>query len=259
MRQGSLVDCIITEPDSFEERYVVKPADLPKRPTETQLTTGESSKPGTKARAAWEDAQAREAEWAKWEEESEGREVVSAEWVERAEQIRDVLLTDSEIGPRLRDATLSCQEGWQWSNPELGLCLYKPDLETEGGGLWDLKKTQSANPRKFGRLAYDFGYDLQLAHYHDGYQSRHWGPPSEAGIIAYEFEPPFDYAILPFSSELLLHGEERRQKAHQRIREWHKSSCPASYGLATLELPPWIKNPASPEPEPLSIDDIKLF
>lgn len=258
MRQGSLADCLITEPGLFDQLYIVRPGDLPKRPTALQLQTGEDSRPGTKARAAWEDAQARESEWLAWEEEAKGREVVPRAWVENAEKVREVLLADPEIGPRLRDALPSSQVGWQWHDPDLGPCLYKPDLETQAGGLWDLKKSRSAHPRLFASAAYDYGYDLQLAHYSKGYGSRHWGPPTETGIIAYEFDPPFDYCLLTASPELLAHGAERRLRGFQRISELLQAEVFPSHEPQTLELPAWVKG-QGPEPEPMSIDEIELF
>ena len=259
MRQGSLVDCLITQPDQIETRYAVLPVGMPKRPTELQLSTGESSKPGTKARAAWEDAQAREAEWLDWEQALEGREIVPGEWIERAERIRDVLLADPEVGARLRDASPTCQAGWQWMDQDLGLCLYKPDLETQSGGLWDLKKSRSASPRMFRRAAYDYGYDLQLAHYEVGYIDQHWGPPSEVGIIAYEFDSPFDYALLPATSEFLAYGKQRRLEAYEKIMRWNDSEFLASYGVEPLDVPAWVKG-REPEPEPVaSMEEIALF
>lgn len=258
MRQGSLVDCLITQPSLFDQRYAIRPDDLPKRPTELQLETGENSRPGTKARAAWEDAQSREAEWLAWEKESQGRETVPAGWVERAEQIQAVLLGDSEVGARLRDASPSCQEGWLWHDPVLGPCLYKPDLETQSGGLLDLKKSRSANPRMFSRAVLEFCYDLQASHYQEGFISRHWGPPTELGWIVYEFEPPFDFALIFPDRELVEHGGKRRHEAFEKITAWRATDDLPSYPVTTVSLPAWVKG-HEPEPTPLTMDEIKLF
>jgi hypothetical protein len=61
---GSALHAMLLEPEDWQEQFVTIPADAPKRPTETQLTTGADSKPGTKVHTAWMDAQARELWWA---------------------------------------------------------------------------------------------------------------------------------------------------------------------------------------------------
>lgn len=75
---GNMLHTLLLEPELYATRYVVEPADLPKRPTAKQLEEP-SAKPGTKAHDAWRDAMAREAAWQVFEKSlPPGAQVVTA-------------------------------------------------------------------------------------------------------------------------------------------------------------------------------------
>jgi hypothetical protein len=256
MRQGSLVDCILTQPDRFEETYMVLPSDLPSRPTAKQLTTGEDSRPGTKARAAWEDAQAREREWIAFQEESKGRELISAAWMENAQRIYDVAMADPDIGPLFRDRLPSTQEGWLWIDKQGHVCAYLPDLETQAGGLWDLKKTIDTAPRPASAVAYKRAFDLQLAHYGLGYENQHKQPPDHYGIIFFDWDEPHETLVMDADEDFIAMGHRRRQRAFERIHEWDASGVYPTHPRSVLSPPPWEK-PGGRTTEPLP--EIELF
>ena len=118
MRQGSLVDCLITCPDEFDEKYVLMPVDAPKRPTSTQLNAKKPSEATMEAIQFWHDFQA----------ELGAREAISQEWMENALRIVNVLNADATIGPILAMERQS-QVPHFWIDPEhLADCKYKPDL-----------------------------------------------------------------------------------------------------------------------------------
>lgn len=258
MRQGSLCDCVITTPEIAEARYIVMPADLPRRPTEKQLTDGKDSRPGTKAHDAYLDAQDREAQWVEFEARRAGRELVSADWWDRALAIRDVLMSDPEIRARLDDALVTSQLPHLWRDG-LRECRYMPDLETAGGGLWDLKKAASASPRAITRQTYDLAYDIQLAHYREGFSDRHGEPPRELGLIAYEWEPPHDYALLPASDDLVALGMKRREEAFERVADCMAADKWPSHGTVLLDPPSWLKDSTSSAEGGVDPSSIVLF
>lgn len=261
MRQGSLVDTFITQPEKAEQRYLVLPADAPKRPTAKQLQDGRNSRPGTKIHDAYLDAQAREKWWEEFFPTIGKREVVTQEWWDRAEAIREVLMAHPEIGPRLRDALVTSQDPHLWFDEGMGeWCRYLPDLETDSGELWDLKKARSCSPRAMVAQAYALAYDLQLSHYDSGYCDRHRGKPTQIGLICYEWDWPHDSILMPASDTLIALGYERRNLARRLIRECEEAGVWPSHETTELTPPRWLMRgepqPEEPAPTP---DPIVLF
>jgi hypothetical protein len=258
MRQGSLCDCVITQPDKAHERYCVMPADAPRRPTAKQLTDGQDSKPGTKARDAWQEAQDREAWWQQFTADLGSREIISPDWWTRAETIRDVLMADPEVGAMLRAAMLTSQTPHAWVDDMGRECRYLPDLETASGGLWDLKKAASANPRRVIAQSYQLAYDIQLEHYGIGFADRYGQRPVEAGLICYEWDAPHDYVVMPATPELLALGSQRREAVIQQIEAWRAAGDWPSHGRHPLDPPAWMNDSSGGEGG-LSPESITLF
>lgn len=259
MRQGSLCDCLITQPDKAAERYAVMPTDAPRRPTAKQLTDGQDSKPGTKARDTWQDAQEREAWWVQFTADLGRREVISPDWWSRAEQIREVLFADPEIGAMLRDALSTSQTPHVWIDEDGRECRYLPDLETGAGGLWDLKKAASTSPRKMAAQSYQLAYDIQIAHYGRGFADRYGENPIETGLICYEWDSPHDYIVMPATPELLALGAQRCDAALQRIESWRAAGEWPSHGRHPLDPPAWLNRDGSGQESGLSPESIILF
>jgi hypothetical protein len=74
---GNLFHCRLLEPELFDQRYLVLPADAPKRPTVKQLEGPKPKKDGTyntetTAYANWQDAMVRAAWWRAFEAEHPG-------------------------------------------------------------------------------------------------------------------------------------------------------------------------------------------
>lgn len=256
MKQGALVDCLLTQPHRFEQRYCVLPADLPRRPTAKQLTTGQDSKPGTKAHSEWINAQSREREWQEFEIQSQCRELIPLEWMITAERIREVVLADPDCGPLFADAMPSGQEGFRWIDEGGHVCCYLPDLETQSGGLWDLKKARDAAPRPSRATAFQRAYDIQSAHYGLGYEVRHGQPPDHYGFIFFDWDPPHETLVLDCTPDFVEMGLRRREEAFERIHHWDSSGVYPSHPRAELAPPPWMRSDAqTTEPFP----EIQLF
>lgn len=248
MRQGSLVDRLITEADSFHEFYVVVPADAPKKPTSTQLNAKKPSEATVEAIQFWDNFNAS----------LKGREVISLEWLANAQRIVDVLHDDPTIGPILRQSR-SSQMPHFWMDSEHGVeCRYKPDLETEDGSLIDLKKGASANPRYFDSQAYKLGYDIQLDHYRKGYFDLHRKEPTRAGFICYEWLWPHDCALRIVDADYLAFGEQRRRDAILKIAACAASGEYPSYGESAMSSPRFASSTASTADIDLS-QEIELF
>jgi hypothetical protein len=227
MRQGSLVDCLITCPDEFDEKYVLAPIDAPKRPTSTQLNAKKPSEATIEAIQFWQDFDAMIG----------AREVISSDWFINAVQITETLAKDSVIGPILAMERQS-QVPHFWIDPDHGLQMkYKPDLEPADGSLLDLKKGATAKPSLFERQAYSLGYDIQIDHYSSGFVDLHDKSPTRCGFVVYEWRYPHDCALVIVDDAYLGLGRERRQSAIEKMHEYERSAEYPSYGEVTITRP----------------------
>jgi hypothetical protein len=139
MRQGSLLDCMMTEPQDFARRYVAKP---------------EGMSFATKDGKAWRDAQ------------PAGIEIVPAEWIAIAEDCVRAIGAHHTAADMLAHPRRKNQVTLRHALPN-GLVLQsRPDFlmldpDSKTGWYIDLKKTDDLDG--FGRKAIDFGYHRQLA------------------------------------------------------------------------------------------------
>jgi len=211
MKRGSLVDAFITETEAFWDRYFLID-DVDRR---------------TKAgKEAWADAESK----------AGGREIIRQEDMRTVYAITARLTSDPDIGPILMQRRRS-QDPHFWVDACDRECRYKPDLEPEDGSLWDLKLTRSAHPRRFAAQAYSLGYDVQLAHYREGFIHRYGKEPTRIGIIAYEWNAPHNCSLLVADEDLLDCGAKRRDDAFHLIEDCRERDCWPSYGQSTLQLP----------------------
>lgn len=211
MKRGSLVDCFMTEAETFWDRYHVI-GDVDRR-----------TKAGKEA-------------WAEAEKVANGRELIREADMATVYAITARLTADPAIGPILRQPR-SSQEPHFWIDDCGREHRYKPDIECEDGGLFDLKLSRSAHPRRFAAQSYSLGYDIQLSHYREGFIDRYGRKPTRIGIIAYQWDWPHNCSLLIADEDLLAFGAERREAAIKLIEDCRASGEWPSYGQATLGLP----------------------
>jgi len=184
---GNLFHCRLLEPELFDQRYLVLPANAPKRPTARQLEGPKPRKDGsvntdTAAYANWEDARTREAWWQAFEREHPGAgsaQQVSAKDLALGDALAGAVAAHPVLGPRFAD-TLANRWGNEltltWRDPLTGArCKARLDaVRFLGDRLWigDLKSAMDAGPGvdHFGRAAANFDYCLSAAWYRDAAQ-----------------------------------------------------------------------------------------
>ena len=138
MRQGSLLDCMLTEAATFESLYIAKPRNMSF---------------ATKEGKAWRDAQ------------PDGIEIVPSEWIEIGTDCCKAVGEHKTASEMLGDPRTGRQVTLRHLLPN-GLTLQsRPDFlllnEDKTGWYIDLKKTDDLDA--FGRKAIDYGYHRQLA------------------------------------------------------------------------------------------------
>ncbi len=231
MVKGDLVDALLTPPFGLEQRFAVF------------STIARNTKAGAANCAAARAA---------------GLTPVSEDMVEQAKAVAASLRRDPLIGEVLAamDEELS-QKPHFWSDAAGRPCRCLPDVVTTDGRLFDLKKTRSAVPRRFYWQAKDLGYDLQLAHLTLGHADRSGAMPSELGVIAFEWEEPYDCALLLFDQQDLEDGLERREEAFRRIAVCQASGVWPSHGRQPFRHLPTSSR--APENETIDPESIALF
>lgn len=114
----------------------------------------------------------------------------------------------------------------------------------EGGSrmsVCDLKSCQDASPAGFMRSVFDWGYDIQAAHYLEGVEACGW----EAGLwtwIAVESNEPYSCKVHYASSETIRIGGLRIQRAMDNLKSFLNDKRKRAYGpnINRIDPPGWI-------------------
>jgi exodeoxyribonuclease VIII len=230
MRQGSLVDCLITQPERVDALYRVAP------------TVDRRTKAG---KELWAEALAGAGD----------AELITEDWMVNASRIRDRLLDDPLTAGYLAGQG---QEPGFWRDSELEAdCRYMPDCEIpEQGLLVDLKKARDASPRGFQQQAYALAYDLQMAHYAEGYRHRYGEYPCEIALVAYEWEWPHNVSVNLLTADMLEEGRRRREEAVMLVKECETTGVWPSWGVTEFDVPRWVS--AADPANATNADDLGL-
>ena len=228
MNRGSLVDCLMTPPFDLRGMFAA------------YKTINRSIKEG---KANYNEAI------------EKGLIPITYDTASQARAIKATLESDPEVGPILAVMDRGASQAPHfWADAASRHCRQLPDIITMNGGLYELKKARSAKPKNFYRQAMDLAYDLQMAHLTLGFEDLYGHPPDEVGIIAFEWEPPFDCSLLILSADDLALGLEKREEAFRRIAECQASGIWPSHGRR-----PFRPERATVAPLTIDPDSIALF
>jgi exodeoxyribonuclease VIII len=102
----------------------------------------------------------------------------------------------------------------------------------------DLKTTDDASPKAFGRSAMKYRYDVQAAFYIDLYEA-HYNCKCEGFIfIAVEKTPPFGVGVYVIEDEDIERGRVKYKPDLERWREAKANNKWTGYtGINKLEMP----------------------
>lgn len=163
------------------------------------------------------------------------REQVPAKDYDRVLMMRDVLLQNQDFHRIITEGT-----------PELSIFAeidgvkvkVRIDRITADREIIDYKTTQSAEPEKFGRLAFDNGYYLKMALQHDVF-SIAYGAPKAVTLLAQEKEEPFLAEAFELTEEQLLLGRMMYRTALQIYKACRDANKWPSYsrGQRRIKLP----------------------
>jgi hypothetical protein len=261
---GSVLHCLLLEPDQFNARYVLPPVDAPRRPTEKQLEQP-TAKPGTKAYATWAEYCEGERWWQAFDAEHASKTVLSVKDHQMATDLHRTVLGHPALGPwfapgpnPLNELTIT------WADPPTGApCKARLDAVRLFLGciqILDVKSALDASPGGFGRDAVKFGYLLQGAFYTDGLMECRQAlttlldlPESAEWVIsqipvAFEFivaEKAYPWLVARYflTDDQLEAGRLRYREALRAVVAADATGYWPGYDSAALplELPGWFK------------------
>jgi len=209
---GSAVHCAVLEPGEFGKRYAIAP-EVDRR-----------TKEGKEIMANFEAS-------------IEGLEVISKADSVICERIMEAINKHDEASLLMSKIT----EVEKVIEVEDMKC--RPDAIIEPLNLIiDLKTTDDASPRSFGRSALKYRYDVQAAFYIDLYEA-HYGCRCEGFIfIAVEKTPPFGVGVYVIEDEDIERGRVKYQADLERWREAKANNKWTGYtGINKLEMPSYGK------------------
>lgn len=152
---GSLVHCMILEPEEVEERYIVEPEDAPRRPSIRQIEAKNPSASTLESIDFWQN----------FEELARGKEMISAADWKAAERMKKAVYANDAsryVLDRIEHTEMKIEWqafGFSW----IGFQDGKGDKI-----ILDLKTIRDATPRMIERAILYDGYNRQAAHYTKG-------------------------------------------------------------------------------------------
>ena len=226
MVDGSLVDCLLTQPEAFDRLFVVSPyPDFRKKEAQE-----------------WRDSQ-----------KSAGRMIVTNDEIDSARRSVVILMEDHpEILSNAKfQVPIHVEASLGGTNVKVG-CL--PDILPMSGdykdSIIDLKRTDDITPSGFRRTAARFGYDVQAS------LSLILSDVSGMGRIRFIFLvqsriPPFETALYQIEAKDVARATEwtnqqlMRWGACLRSNRWPK----ATDGIQTISMPAWASRLDDEQPD----------
>lgn len=230
---GSLLHCVVLEPDEVKHRYIVEPEDAPKRPTASQLRAAKPSPDAVHA-IGW---------WKEWLEKAGNRKVVSAKDMNKAQRMSDAL-RDHPMFSLLMEAG-TAEQRVDWEDPWTGApCKLKYDFLSDYGFFVDVKTTEDASPSAFARSVASYRYYVQAAFYMDGFRNALGTPVNGFIFAAVEKSAPYGVMLHTLDDDAIAAG----RRAYQRNLETYMACIKSgewpgySTSINQLSLPKWAIN-----------------
>jgi len=224
---GSLVDCLLLEPELFDERYVIRPETY-------EGPKGEVKPWNANAKVCKEfltDAKCR------------GSSVISRADYVKAEKTAESVRAHPTAGPAVRDGL--SQVSLVWEDAETGvLCKGRLDLKN-GSSILDLKTSRDGSRESFSRDIANFGYHVQAGAYLEGL--RVLGEAADEFLFVVvetsdETECPA-VVVYRIEPESAVAGLYKFRRALRSVAKWLDKGV-TGYTTETLALgvPQWEKN-----------------
>ena len=211
---GRAVHAAILTPATFKKEYVVLPDGIDRR-----------------TKAGKEEYQA-------FVEASAGKEILTAEDAATIKAVVSAFKKNREAVALLKGTKRERPIFWTDDN---GIrCKCRVDAMRDGLMI-DLKTAADASTETFSREALRYGYDVQAAHYIDGYQHMKSAIMPEWYFIVIEKAAPYAVNILRADIGFIDHGISLRQQLIEKLMLCQSQGVYPGYGINDLYLPGWAE------------------
>ena len=212
---GRAVHAAILTPAAYKRDFVIMPEGIDRR-----------------TKAGKEEYQA-------FVEASAGKEILSAEEAEKVRAIVTAFKKNREAVSLLKGTKR--EKPLFWTDENGVLCKCRVDA-FKTGIMIDLKTATDAETDTFSREALRYGYDVQAAHYMDGYQHKISSVRPEWYFIVIEKAEPYAVNILRADVGFIDHGIVLRQQLIEQLISCREKGSFPGYGMNDLYLPGWAAN-----------------
>lgn len=221
---GSVIHCMLLEPQEFHTRYAVAPK------------VDRRTKDG---KATWEDFSVNCS--------LRNLSVVPAEIAERAEVIVEHARENQNVN-KLLGAARAVERVVKWSDTESSLrCKCKVDASVMPDTgvptcLVDIKTTTDPYPDSFSRAMANRGYHRQAGWYTWGCELAYGIEDLPFAFIAIGTEPPYESFVYQLPERVLTFGREQNRRTLDQLAECYRTnqwSHPDTQTVRLLDLPQW--------------------
>ena len=231
MEWGSLVDCLITQPESFNERYVVIPEDAPRKPSITQINAKKPS-PDTVIAVAY---------WKKMDEDK--RIKISSEMLYNAQCAKDAFLRNDACRETLESSDsqiILVDETATTVFPGLNVSLKRKCmmdfLRKDNSVIADLKTTNDNSDRGIYQAIYRFKYHMKMAFYQIMCEDC-YGQSPELVLHFQRSEPPYDTNSVKLGPKMIAEGREAVIEAIKKLAQINPKNEASymNYGIKEID------------------------
>lgn len=134
-----------------------------------------------------------------------------------------------------------------WHDPDTGVRLrFRPDfLPDTGAGrpiIVDYKTAASANPKRFAKAAYDYGYYCQAAWYIDGLAATTGAQDAAFIFVVQMKDPPWLVSVCQLEPDDIAYGRAQNRRAIELFKTCQDADTWPGYDdLYTCPLPAWAR------------------
>jgi hypothetical protein len=191
--------------------------------------------------ADWRTNVAKEAREKAW---AEGKAPLLKAQIELAQRMAGKVF-EHRIAAKLLEQGAAELSGY-WHDTETGVRLrFRPDFLPEVGGrpiIVDYKTAASANPRRFIKSAYDYGYHQQAPWYIDGLEQTTGAADAAFVFIVQQKDPPFLVSVCQLEPEDIELGRKQNRRAIDLYAACRDAGVWPGYGgITTCPLPGWAR------------------
>ncbi len=191
-------------------------------------------------------------EWQTFQAQHDGCIILSQKEYEAAEDMAKAVLTNPLVKSLglLTAPDLVIEKEILWDYDEVPFSS-TPDVHCPAFG-WDLKTTQSAQPRRFERDIMKFQYHAQGGIYEKAIQAAYGYTPEKWYIVAVESKPPYDVVVYRLTRGMLDLGERLACGWLSQLRACQASDHWPGYSdtVVDVEPPEWALDDEETEQEP---------